>query len=85
LLFGDNLEEEGFHQLQFYFYQIFMIYLILCSISFEINLVDNFFALWIIIIKSIWKSFGLVDFVDLLPILEAKFVSHSSELPLPKA
>lgn len=85
LLFGDDLEDGGFYQLQFYFYQISEVYLILCRISFEINLVDYLFTLWIIIIKSIWKRFGLVDFVKLLPILEAKFVFHSSELPLRKA
>lgn len=85
LLSGDNLEDGGFYQLPFYFYQIFVVYLILCRISFEINLVDNFFTLWIILIKSIWKRFGMVDFVDLLPIVEAKFVFRSSELPLKKA
>lgn len=82
LLSGDSLEDGGFYQLPFYFYQIFMVYLILCRISFEINLVDNFFTVWIIIIKSIWKRFGMVD---LLPIVEAKFVFCSSELPLKKA
>jgi len=85
LLFGDNLEDGGFYQLQFYFYHIFVVYLILCRISFEINLVDNFFTLWKIIIKSIWKGFGVVDFVDLLPIVEAKFVFCGSELLLKKA